>query len=154
MSKFTEEQIQSSLKAYEHAMRVGHTGDIEYWRDANGLWNSKGLGDTMSIPGVHYRVRPKTHDLKTDPGVFDAVAAGKKTFEIRYDDRGFKEGDYLILKRTKHSGAEMKCGLPLLYTGETLQLRVLHVLRGPIYGLAEGWVIMSIGVCVSIVGSQ
>ena len=32
----------------------------------------------------------QTHELKTDPEVFDAVAEGRKTFEIRYDDSDAK----------------------------------------------------------------
>ena len=38
----------------------------------------------------------------------------------------------------------MKAGKPLEYTGHVIDVEVLHILRGPIYGLAEGWVIMSI----------
>jgi len=84
------------------------------------------------------------HKLKTDPEVFDAVQSGVKTFEIRKDDRGYQVGDILVLNRTAHTGEEMKQGLPLVYTGETHSATVEYILRGPIYGLAEGWVIMSI----------
>jgi hypothetical protein len=83
------------------------------------------------------------HELKTDPSAFDAVAAGHKTFEIRWDDRGFAVGDDLVLRRTQHTGAEMEAGSPLMYTGESLQVRVTHVMRDR-PGLAEGWVILSI----------
>lgn len=84
------------------------------------------------------------HDLKTDPEVFDAVARGEKTFEIRKDDRGFQVGDTLILRRTRYTGKQMHFGDPLEYTGEKEVRRVTHLLRGPLYGLAEGWVILSI----------
>lgn len=85
------------------------------------------------------------HELKTDPEVFDAVARGEKTFEIRQDDRGFSVGDTLILRRTKHTGYEMRrLKYTLEYTGEQEQRTVSHVLRGPIYGLADGWVILSL----------
>ena len=33
-------------------------------------------------------ILPATHQLKTDGAVFDAVAQGLKTYELRYDDRG------------------------------------------------------------------
>jgi hypothetical protein len=85
-----------------------------------------------------------THELKTDPEVFDAVADGRKTFEIRKDDRNFQVGDTLLLRRTHHTGLAMQNGLPLIYTGETEQRKITHILRGPIYGLTAGWVILSL----------
>jgi hypothetical protein len=84
------------------------------------------------------------HELKTDPDVFDAVAAGRKTFEIRLDDRGYGEGDGLYLRRTRHTGRTMSVGMPLEYTGEEYRCVVTYVLRGPVYGLADGWAILSI----------
>lgn len=89
----------------------------------------------------------KTHELKTDPEVFYAVASGQKTFELRYDDRNFQYGDILVLRRTKYSSEQMReGGLPLEYTGEECRVRVGYVLCGPVYGLMDGWVIMSIEV--------
>lgn len=87
----------------------------------------------------------KSHELKTDPDMFDAVTDGEKTFEIRRDDRGYEVGDELILRRTKHTGLDMSKGAPLEYEGGFWTVAVTHVLRGPAYGLAEGWCIMSIG---------
>ncbi len=84
------------------------------------------------------------HTLKTDHAVFCGVLAGQKTFEIRYDDRGYKVNDILVLKETQYSGEEMKAGAPLVYTGREITAVVEYILRGPIYGLAAGWVIMSI----------
>lgn len=84
------------------------------------------------------------HELKTDPEVFTASSLGKKTFEVREDDRGFEEGDVLFLRETRHTGEEMRGGeMPLIYTGRHEMMEVTHILRGPIYGLMEGWVIMS-----------
>ncbi len=88
------------------------------------------------------------HKLKTDPAVFDAVASGAKTHEIRFNDRDFKVGDGLLLKRTRYTGWEMKeGGYPLEYTGESLRRVVSHVLEG--YGLEPGWVILSFAAAVS-----
>ena len=88
--------------------------------------------------------RRKQHELKTDPELFDYVAAGLKTFEIRYDDRGYKVGDKLCLRKTRYTGEEMKHGRPLEYLDEYLMVTVSHILRGPCYGLSDGWVIMSL----------
>ena len=83
------------------------------------------------------------HTLKTDRDVFEATVEGRKTYELRRDDRGFSEGDSLYLMETTYSGAEMAGGKPLVYTGRTATRTVTHILRGPIYGLADGWVILS-----------
>jgi hypothetical protein len=48
----------------------------------------------------------KEHELKTDPQVFDDVVGGRKTFEIRKDDRGFEVGDSLKLRKTRYTGSE------------------------------------------------
>lgn len=84
------------------------------------------------------------HELKTDPTAFQAVADGKKTYEIRKNDRGFQTGDELWLNETKYTGAEMKNGKPLEYTDRIMAVKVTHILHGPSYGLKDGWVIMSI----------
>ena len=86
----------------------------------------------------------REHELKTDPQVFDDVVEGRKPFEIRKDDRGYEVGDLLKLRKTKHTGAEMAEGAPLEYVGPPLYVYVTYLLRGPIYGLADGWVIMAI----------
>ena len=93
------------------------------------------------------------HELKTDPMVFTHVYNGLKDFEIRENDRDFKESDTLILKETKFTGEEMySChddmisGEPLIYTGREIECEVTYILHGPIYGLMDGWVIMGIEV--------
>ncbi len=86
------------------------------------------------------------HDLKTDPEVFDAVWRGDKTFEIRFNDRNYGVDDVLLLHETKYTSQEIKQGSPLVYTGRTIEAVVTHVLTGPVYGLLDGWVILSIEV--------
>jgi hypothetical protein len=94
------------------------------------------------------------HELKTDPDVFTDVYNGLKTFEIRKNDRNFQENDILILQETKYSGRSMQesSGLsvgekmPLVYTGREIKCKVIYILRGPLYGLMNGWVIMSIDI--------
>jgi len=96
------------------------------------------------------------HELKTDPEVFQAVHGGGKNFEIRKNDRNFQVGDELWLKETVYTGAEMRPqhdggypgtvtpGKPLEYTGRMIARTVTYILNGPIYGLVDGWCIMSI----------
>ena len=112
---------------------------------ADGDW-SPWLGNTWHAYCT-YRARlrqSKEHELKTDSQVFDAVLEGRKTFEIRKDGRGFSVGDLLKLRRTLRTGEEMKKGFPLEYVGPPLYVYVTYILRGPIYGLADSWVIMGI----------
>lgn len=84
----------------------------------------------------------KEHVLKTDHIVFQDVLDGNKTFEIRFNDRGYQVGDLVILKETEFTGKQMKFGQPLVYTGREIQERISYVLSG--YGLHEGWVILGI----------
>ena len=84
----------------------------------------------------------KEHMLKTDPAVFQDVLDGSKTFEIRFNDRGYQVDDLIVLKETKFTGLQMKSGQPLVYTGREIQKRISYVLSG--YGLQEDWVILGI----------
>jgi hypothetical protein len=76
-----------------------------------------------------------THDLKTDPEVFDAVRDGVKNFEIRKDDRGFDVGDELVLQEW--------CPLMGSYTGREVVRFVRFILRD-FEGLQPGYVAMSL----------
>lgn len=51
-----------------------------------------------------------SHNLKMTPEFFEAVKKGKKTFEIRLNDRDYKIGDRIILKEyqsKKYTGREI-----------------------------------------------
>lgn len=83
------------------------------------------------------------HKLKTDPESFAAVLSGLKTHEIRFNDRGFKVGDELLLRETIATGAAMLANsLPLEYTGRSILRVISHVQTG--YGLESGWAILSL----------
>lgn len=84
-----------------------------------------------------------THELKTDAEVFTAVLSGAKTFEIRFNDRGFQVGDTLRLRETVWPGEAIKAGKPLTYTGREVTKTVSHILTG--YGLTDGWCCLSFG---------
>ena len=42
--------------------------------------------------------KPTVHELKCWPAYFAAVCDGRKTFELRLNDQGFKVGDVLWLR--------------------------------------------------------
>lgn len=88
------------------------------------------------------------HVFKTDPDVFDAVAAGMKPWDMRnLSDRNVKVGDTIRLRKTKYSGQQMKdntSSFRLEYTGEELKGTVKYILHGPVYGMEAGWAVMTV----------
>jgi hypothetical protein len=83
------------------------------------------------------KLAPTGHLLKTHPEYWDAIASGDKTFELRKDDRGFKVGDQLALIRFDPVKKKMDESKILFRT-------VSYILRGRLFGLEEGFVIMGI----------
>ena len=77
----------------------------------------------------------RTHRLKTWPEFFARVLDGSKPFEIRRDDRGFAEGDLLVLEEwdpaRTHDGLDG-------YTGRKLERVVTYKFGGGRYGIPEG----------------
>ena len=74
------------------------------------------------------------HTLKCWPEPFSETVAGRKNFEYRKNDRGYKVGDTLILREW----------LPdyLAYTGREITVKVTYMLdKG--FGLPEGYCILS-----------
>jgi hypothetical protein len=78
-----------------------------------------------------------THELKTWPEYFEALADGSKQFEIRRDDRtpAFAVGDVLRLREWRSQWTDMpadvRCEHPeYVYTGRECWRRVTYVLRG------------------------
>ena len=88
---------------------------------------------------------PREHILKTEIRQWDAVAAGIKPFEVRYDgDRHFAVGDRLLLvKWDRHTGK---------YVAEdsdpdavqTLIARIGFILHGGQYGIAPGYAVLAL----------
>lgn len=87
----------------------------------------------------------KEHELKSDPEYFKPVWKGEKKFELRVNDRDFQVGDTLVLNETKYPSDEMKFkDKPLEYTGRVVVTEITHMLKGPWYGLLEGYAILSL----------
>lgn len=65
----------------------------------------------------------KTHEVKLASMSYDDVASGKRTFELRKNDRGYKVGDILHMlefKNGKHTGRTIKADIVYMleeYTG-------------------------------------
>jgi len=50
------------------------------------------------------RANQKTHELKLKQPYFDAVLNGRKTFEVRFNDRDYQEGDIVIFREVDRDG--------------------------------------------------
>lgn len=78
------------------------------------------------------------HQLKTWPEYFQAIADGKKTFEVRKDDRGFQVNDFLHLQEWDPLKGE--------YTGREIFKMVTYLLPSrDMPGIEHGYVAMSLG---------
>lgn len=78
------------------------------------------------------RGRPRTHDLKVRREFLLAIREGRKTCEVRFNDRDYREGDYLRLRDEK---------------GDELFLGVSHMVDlADVAGqhVAPGWVVLSV----------
>ncbi|MCL8178391.1 DUF3850 domain-containing protein [Enterobacter cloacae] len=78
----------------------------------------------------------KLHTLKIAPKHFNDVVAGQKKAELRKDDnRGYKDGDVLVLCEWKHGR----------YTGREWTAVVTHVLPvREVMNDSDNWVMLSI----------
>jgi hypothetical protein len=110
-----------------------------------------------------------THHLKTHPAPFADVEAGRKTFEIRKDDRGYKVGDTLVLEEWDAekastlyrelwreyasdgdfdgaTAAARADAIHRAYTGHTCTRVVSYIFdpQGERYGLEAGYVVLGL----------
>lgn len=79
-----------------------------------------------------------THELKTWPVPFEAVASGFKHHEVRRPDRDFHVGDRLLLREWRPDTGE--------YTGRELIVGVSYMTRAGEWGLPDDVCVMSIEV--------
>jgi ASC-1-like (ASCH) protein len=76
---------------------------------------------------------PMKHRLKIWPEYFEAVLSGKKTFEIRKNDRDYQVSDVLLLQEYNPKTNE--------YTGRELLVEVTYITD---FGQPDNQVVMSI----------
>lgn len=80
------------------------------------------------------------HELKVDREYFIPIVQGKKTFEVRKNDRDFQIGDFLALNETEKTPGGVN------YTGDAVLAVVQYILDTPDY-CKDGFVIMGIKPC-------
>lgn len=74
------------------------------------------------------------HELKIYPQYFGAVISGKKTFEIRKNDRKYSVGDVLLLKEWDN----------IQYTGREVKANIIYMINDNFVGLMPGYVVLGI----------
>lgn len=80
------------------------------------------------------------HALKIFPEYFEEVRNGRKKFELRYNDRDFRVGDYLALNEWENDK----------YSGRSELVKVTYVLDPNDIMTRQGnFVVMSIEICGS-----
>lgn len=77
----------------------------------------------------------KHHFLKQDDRFFQSVVDGKKSFEVRYNDRDYKIGDTITLRE-----GYLEDGV-FLYTGRAISAEISHI---ETFGLQDGYVLLSL----------
>ena len=77
----------------------------------------------------------KRHEIKIVASYYEDVVSGKKGFELRKNDRGYKQGDSLKM-------LEFKDGK---HTGRTIDADIIYMLED-YTGLTEGYCILGIRV--------
>ncbi len=74
------------------------------------------------------------HDLKIAPNYFQDIITGKKTFELRKNDRGYKAGDWLMLSPWHPATG---------YYGNVIIIPITYILEN-VPGLEPDYVILAL----------
>ena len=80
------------------------------------------------------------HHLKTLDMFFDAVKDGRKTFEVRKNDRGFQTGDILVLDRYEETPIGLRQTVPF----RTVRKRISYLLQGGQYGIDPAYCVLGL----------
>lgn len=78
----------------------------------------------------------RIHRLKTWAPYFDQVRVNRKPFEVRKDDRGYEEDDYLVLDEWSPTAG---------YTSAKPVVKIItYLLRGGQFGIEPGYVVLGV----------
>jgi hypothetical protein len=82
---------------------------------------------------------PETHTLKCWSEYFIEIFEGRKTFELRKDDRNYKVGDTLILEEGDIQHDDF------VRTGRTVKATITYIIKDAVvFGLQKGYCILSL----------
>ncbi|MFV0484353.1 MAG: DUF3850 domain-containing protein [Bacteroidales bacterium] len=74
------------------------------------------------------------HKLKLQQPFFDDVLYGRKTFEVRKDNRGFEVGDVVVLM--EYEGDKPLQG--------SIKMLITYILPGGQHGIEKGYVVLGL----------
>lgn len=114
-----------------------------------GCWgNPPGLVNLLDCHSVGYTIShmfgsspTTTHELKLWPRWFEDVSSGKKTFEVRVNDRNFRVGDAVVFREYDPVSAN--------YTGRRISARISYLIDLELVGRPD-LVVFSITTPVSL----
>ena len=86
----------------------------------------------------------RVHDLKAWPEPFAAMLSGRKTYEIRRDDRSFMVGDELRLREWDPSPWSGTLSSARGYTGRELRGLIVHKSHGGTWGLPSDLCVLGV----------
>ena len=142
---WTEKDKERFFKRAERQLKAAGIDFVQVDRSQIGVkeWDAeKQTAGTVyvwltSYPYNHFSTsdaakQPKVHRIRLAKMFFEDVASGKKSFELRKNDRGYKKGDILEMM-------EFKDGKN---TGRTVRVLVTYILE-EFAGLEDGYCIMA-----------
>lgn len=77
-----------------------------------------------------------THEIKILESYADAIVEGRKTFEVRLNDRGYNCGDYVHFVEVLYNG------IPIPHPLKDMKFRITYVHSG--LGLEKDYVVFGI----------
>jgi hypothetical protein len=98
------------------------------------------MGNNLT-PRKRVGLETMIHELKCDPDEYISILNTNRSATIRYEDRGYEETDYIFLRQTQFSAADMAVGKPLIYTGRQFLLKITYIHSD--IGLMENFVCIS-----------
>ena len=82
----------------------------------------------------------KTHHIKIWPSHYEKIVSGQKTFEARWNDRDYAEGDTVVLQEFDPSAL---CGRGS-HTGRERTFKIGYVLDGGHFGIERDFCVFSL----------
>ena len=123
----------------QYRKALGFKNGVAMVSDESGSWGAINGQNEIVEPIIYGRkelyqkLYVTIHLLKILPEYYQAILKGEKRFEVRFNDRNYKKGDFLYLR--EHDGKD--------YTGHAISVEVTYLLDNPDY-CKENFVIMSI----------